>query len=279
MEHQYRAQKIPKSISEDTDHNDNRTCNIHKRFFHDIKIEFLLHELKSPTSLVETALRSLLEAKTFYGDLLPKQEKTIRRALRNIIRMQGMLHDLLEIGQAESRCFFCSNFSPVQVAQQVLADALEVVQWHAEGGEDNNAAKGVDWHRHQINVSIDETAKDFVMAQDEKKFRQIVANLVINALHHRRQQMEMRLSVDRRVLFVKIIDDGPGIAAEHHHSIFERYAQVTDIPDLKRRGHGLGLAGARIVARCLGGDIHVESRKGEGATFILELPQHLEEGG
>ena len=269
---------MPNHFPKDTDPGENRAGHAHRRFFHDIKIEFLIHELKSPTSLVETALRSLLEAKTLYGELNPKQEKTVRRALRNTVRMQRMLHDLLEIGQAESGAFFRNNFNPAQVAQQVLADALGVVQWSGKGGEDNRAAEGIDWRRHRISVSIDETAKDFVMVQDEKKFRQIVANLVTNALHHRRQEMEMRLSVARRVLLLKVIDDGPGIDAEHHQTIFERYAQVADIPDLQRRGHGLGLAGARIVARCLGGDIRVESRAGEGATFILELPQYLEGG-
>lgn len=268
---------MPKAFSEDTDHSQNQTRNEQIRFFHDIKIEFLLHELKSPASLVETALRSLLEAKSLYGELLPQQEKAVRRALRNTIRMQRMLHDLLEIGQAESGCFFSSKFNPAQVVQQVLADALGVVQWSADRGEDNDAAEGIDWRRHRISVAIDETAIDFVMVQDEKKFRQIIANLVTNALHHRRLEMEMRLSVARGLLFIKVIDDGPGIATEHHQTIFERYAQVADIPDLKRRGHGLGLAGARIVARCLGGDIRVENRAGEGATFILELPQYLEE--
>jgi len=269
---------VSKAFSKDIDHSENQTCNVHKRFFHDIKIEFLLHELKSPTSLVETALRSLLETKALYGELNSKQEKTLHRALRNTIKMQRMLDDLLEIGRAETGCFFCNNFDPAQVAEQVLADALEIVHRVGEPEEDYNTAGGIDWRRHNIRVSIDETARDVVMTQDEKKFRQIVANLVTNALHHRRQWMEMHLSVAQSMLFLKVSDDGPGIPVEHHQTIFERYAQLEDTPDLERRGHGLGLAGARIVARCLGGDVRVESQAGEGATFILELPQYLAEG-
>ena len=269
---------MPNSFSKDTDPIENQTCNLHKRFFHEIKLEFLLHELKSPTALVETALRSLLEAKALYGELNPKQEKTLHRALRNITKMQRLLYELLEIGQAETGCFFRNHFNPAQVAEQVLADALEFVQRGGEGDGHYHTAEGIDWRRYHINVSIDETAKDIVMIQDEKKFRQIVANLVTNALHHRRQWMEMRLSVARSVLFLKVIDDGPGIHAKHHQTIFQRYAQLENTPDLKRRGHGLGLAGAQIVARCLGGDIRVESQAGQGATFILELPQHLADG-
>lgn len=265
-------------FSEETDHSEKQACNLHKRFFHDIKIEFLLHELKSPASLVETAIRSLLEAKEIYGELNLKQEKTLRRALRNTTKMHRMLYDLLEIGQAETGCFFRNKFDPALVTMQVLVDALEIVQRSSEGEADYSTAEGIDWRRHHIRIDIDATAKMIDMNQDEKKFRQIVANLLANALRHRHQWMEIRLSVAQSVLSLKVIDDGPGIPPEHHQTIFKRYAQVDNTPDLERRGHGLGLAGARIVARCLGGDIRVESETGQGAAFILELPQNLEDG-
>jgi C4-dicarboxylate-specific signal transduction histidine kinase len=45
-----------------------------------------------------------------------------------------------------------------------------------------------------------------------------------------------------------------------------------------RNGHGLGLAGARIIARCLGGNIEVDCAEGKGATFRLRLPLSLKEG-
>jgi signal transduction histidine kinase len=46
---------------------------------------------------------------------------------------------------------------------------------------------------------------------------------------------------------------------------------------VERKGHGIGLAGSLIMARSLGGDIEVSSRKGEGATFRLTLPLQLEQ--
>ncbi|MGV7224599.1 MAG: ATP-binding protein, partial [Nitrospinales bacterium] len=60
--------------------------------------------------------------------------------------------------------------------------------------------------------------------------------------------------------------------------IFKRYAQVKECSIVPRKGHGLGLAGALILARCLGGDIKIESQKGQGATFRLTLPLKLESG-
>jgi signal transduction histidine kinase len=117
------------------------------------------------------------------------------------------------------------------------------------------------------------------MFQDEAKFRRIAGNLFKNALHHRRQRMDVHMDIhgDRLVLAVK--DDGPGIAPDHHELIFRRYTQLKECELVERKGHGLGLAGSLIMARSLGGDLQVTSRKGEGATFSLTLPLQLKEAG
>jgi signal transduction histidine kinase len=64
-------------------------------------------------------------------------------------------------------------------------------------------------------------------------------------------------------------DDGPGIEPENHAMVFQRYAQVKECSIVPRKGHGLGLAGANIISRCLGGSLELESEKGKGATFRL----------
>jgi signal transduction histidine kinase len=84
------------------------------------------------------------------------------------------------------------------------------------------------------------------------------------------------MEVQGERLAVAVVDDGPGIEPDHHELIFKRYAQVKECAMVERKGHGLGLAGALIMARSLGGDIEVVSRKGEGATFRLTLPLQLE---
>jgi signal transduction histidine kinase len=60
--------------------------------------------------------------------------------------------------------------------------------------------------------------------------------------------------------------------------IFKRYAQVKECSIVPRKGHGLGLAGALILTRCLGGDIQIDSQKGQGAIFRLTLPLTLDSG-
>jgi signal transduction histidine kinase len=107
---------------------------------------------------------------------------------------------------------------------------------------------------------------------DETKFRQIVTNLIKNGLYHRSKALNIQLQKKANQLLLTVQDDGPGVAFEHHQLVFEQYKQIDPLPDISRSGHGLGLAGAQILARCLGGDIELDSQKGQGAVFCVTLP-------
>ena len=244
------------------------------RFFEEIRIEFLIHELKGPIAVIETSLRSLVERKEKYGSLNPRQEKTLRRALRNAKKSRQMLNDLLEIGRSQAACFSCCAFQPSRVAAEALMEALETAQ--AEIFEAAVQLEGQQQIRYLSSCGIDfhveADIQDLELVHDQTKFRQIAANLIKNALHHRRQRIQIRLSREENTLWVEVADDGPGIAPEHHQLVFQQYVQLNPQGAGSRGGHGLGLAGARILARCLGGDILLNSKKGQGANFRLAVP-------
>ena len=110
------------------------------------------------------------------------------------------------------------------------------------------------------------------MHQDQVKYRQIIGNLVKNALHFRRERIDIKMEINNGFLLVAVKDDGPGVEPEHCESIFKQYIQAINCTITQRQGHGLGLAGARIMARCLGGDIDLTCSKTEGTKFELKLP-------
>ncbi len=245
------------------------------RFFQEISIEFLIHELKDPVAVIETGLRTVLEKQDQYGPLSAKQANTLLRSLRNTRKARGILNDLLEIGRSEAGCLACSRFSPLASVRQALKDALETVTGPAAEAIgtyqiEDELTKLLTGHGIFVHARAAATAAE--MFQDETKFRQIAGNLFKNALHHRKQRMDVQMIVegDRFVLAVK--DDGPGIEPDQHDLIFRRYTQLAECTLVERKGHGLGLAGALILARSLGGDIQVTSRKGAGATFSLTVP-------
>jgi signal transduction histidine kinase len=71
---------------------------------------------------------------------------------------------------------------------------------------------------------------------------QIVANLLKNAVSHRRHVVLIQLGCRHDALTLSVRDDGPGIAQEHREKIFDCYKQVNPWPGVARHGHSLGLA-------------------------------------
>jgi two-component system, OmpR family, sensor kinase len=247
-------------------------------FFREIEIEFLIHELKDPVSVIETGVRMLLERREALGPLSPQQEKTLKRVLRNAQKARSMMHGLLEIGRSQAGCFACASFQLVPTVQSILLEAVESVCPpvfdQIESCENPEEPLAV-LTRHCIHVHVDPEASGLELNQDEVKFRQIAGNLIKNALHHRKARMDIGLGCRNSMLRLDVSDDGPGIGAEHHEMVFRRYTRLKADDALSRTGHGLGLAGALILAQSMGGTIEIISRKGKGATFRLTLPLAL----
>jgi signal transduction histidine kinase len=252
-----------------------------EKFFKDIEVEFLIHELKDPISIIETGMRTLLEKQAKFGPLSSRQEKTLKRVLRNTQKARGMLYALLEIGRSESGCFDACAFKPGQAVFDVLLEALEMMAGRIYDQLDADADRPAQisfLDKNGIQLDIQPHVTDYEILQDETKFRQIAGNLIKNALHHRQKTIEIRLDILDDHLVLEVIDDGPGVDPEDHEKIFRRYAQVKECALTPRNGHGLGLAGARIIARCLGGNIELLSQQGQGATFRLKIPVNLNTG-
>jgi two-component system, OmpR family, sensor kinase len=257
-----------------------RTPEIMEPFFREVEIQFLIHELKDPVSIIETGARSLLEKTGKYGALSERQEKTLKRVLRNTHKVWAMLNDLLEVGRSEAGCFLCSYFRPAQTVMQALLDAVETTS-AAISDQLSSYTQERDivdcLARSGIFMVVPASIAAAELYQDETKFRQIVGNLFKNALYHRQQRIDIRMGIENDYFSIAVTDDGPGVEPQNHEFIFRRYTQIKECSTVPRKGHGLGLAGALILARCLGGNIELDSQKGQGATFQLTLPVRLDQ--
>lgn len=248
-------------------------------FFRDINMEFLIHELKDPISVIETAIRMLLEKGDKYGPLTERQVKTLRRALRNSKKARSLLADLLEVGRSDAGCFQCGRFDPVDAVDGELMEALESIDaglWDTLKDIGPDADRAAVLNQHGIRLACSDGFHCAAFCQDEAKFRQIVANLIKNALQHRSQRLDIVMDCRDEQLIIEVMDDGPGVQPENRELIFQRYTQLKECTILSRTRHGLGLAGARILARHLGGDVTVKRNRGPGAAFCLRLPLHFE---
>ncbi|MGD9973670.1 MAG: sensor histidine kinase [Desulfatirhabdiaceae bacterium] len=245
------------------------------RFFREMQIELLIHDLKDPVSVIETGVRTLLERRETNGPLSAKQEKTLRRVLRNAQKTRSMMYSLLEIGRSQAGCLNCMSFCPGEAVFESLVEAVET-QCPAIHDQLLAVKDRCDQMRilaaEGILLEIDPDTASLEILQDRIKFSQIVGNLIKNALYYRKKKLRIDVSKKDRQLIVNVQDDGPGIDSEHHEAVFQRYTQVKTPEKLSRTGHGLGLAGARIMARCMNGDVSVFSNKGNGAVFRMVLP-------
>ncbi|MEW5909272.1 MAG: HAMP domain-containing sensor histidine kinase [Thermodesulfobacteriota bacterium] len=261
--------------------NQGKSFDTPQHFFREIEIQFLIHEMKDPLSIIETGLRTLLDRKDKFGGLSAPQEKTLKRTLRNAVKAREMLNSLLEIGRSESGVCISCQFDAVKTIAQVLAESLEMQSDVSQEdlGSCENLGQFVSLlEKHHILLSIPDKPVQFLMCQDENRFRQIFGNLLKNALYHRKKTIVVKLNQSDDSLTLEVTDDGPGIDPQHHELVFRRYAQVIDSnAGVPRKGHGLGLAGALIMARSLGGDIQLRSTAGSGATFIMVIPMTLKE--
>lgn len=256
-----------------------REGEISDHFFRELQIEFLIHDLKDPLAVIEVGARTLLEKKEKFGSLAPQQEKTLRRILRSALKSWSMLNNLLEIGRAEAGRFVPGPFFPTKTIYASLLESIETMagEFFEEGIEQKT--------EREIIITLAEAGilfhtaagvEEIEIIQDERSFSQIVGNLIKNALRFRKEKLEIKVSLAGDKLGIEISDDGPGIKPENHDLIFQRYAQVGAEATLARKGYGLGLAGARILARRLGGDIVVQSDAGKGAMFRFTVPAKME---
>ena len=129
-------------------------------------------------------------------------------------------------------------------------------------------AKGIELNLDQLNPK-DEIA----LVSDEAKIRQILVNLVSNALKFTHQgtiEIGFRL-IDNQVRF-HVKDTGIGIPPEFHQQIFERFRQVDSSRNRKYGGNGLGLAISKSLVELLGGNIWMESQPDQGSTFYFTIP-------
>jgi signal transduction histidine kinase len=110
---------------------------------------------------------------------------------------------------------------------------------------------------------------------DEDKMRQILLNLIANALKFTPAggTISIRANGSSSEVAIEVTDTGIGIPAEKLESVFEPFVQAKGALKASDQGVGLGLAISRQLARAMGGDVRVASRVGEGSTFTLTLPR------
>ena len=240
-----------------------------------IKIELLYHDIKGPLAVIETGIAALLNKSEQYGLLTDKQEKVLQRVLRNAKIAQHLVDDTLEVGRSESGVICLTNVKLAKLVSDVVIEIFDLVNVaitkKIKVGQSLDELKNI-LSKENFSLAIDNTIWDKEFSLDEKKVKQIIRNLLINAIKHKNKQTVFEVyETDYNLLF-SIIDDGKGIPLVYHNKIFESYFQIDSPENNNMNGYGLGLAGVLILVEDLGGKLFLESDVEKGAKFTVQLP-------
>jgi signal transduction histidine kinase len=211
------------------------------------------HELKTPLTAVSGFAETLLD-----DDIPADQRRRFVETIRdNAWRMQRIVDDLLDLSRIESGGWR-PNVGHVEVAG-IVRDVFTAVQSAAD-------AKG-------LRLVADIPPAAAVVHADPTAFRQVVSNLVENAVRYTHAgSVTLRTRLGEAGVWVDVRDTGIGIAPEHVPRIFERFYRADPARSREQGGTGLGLAIVRHLVDAHGGRVEAASALGRGTTISVLFP-------
>ncbi|MCW2504401.1 MAG: histidine kinase [Actinomycetia bacterium] len=210
------------------------------------------HELRTPL----TNIRSWLEAAQ--DGITPANEDLIELLLDEAGLLQRIIDDLRDLAAADAGKL-ALHPEPLRAAD-VLDHAAA-----AHGGAADQAG---------VRIGID-AAGDPDLYADPLRLRQVIGNLVSNAIRHTPPggSVTLRTRTDGPHVVLEVADTGSGIDPADLPHVFERFWRAEKSRNRQTGGSGLGLAIARNFTEAHGGSISVASTPGLGTTFTVRLPQ------
>jgi signal transduction histidine kinase len=215
------------------------------------------HELRTPLNAI-SGYAELIEM-GIHGPVTDAQRDALNRIARSQAHLLTLINDVL-------------NFARVDSGQ--IHYAVHDVRMHETlGGLEPFLGPQVAARR--LTFTYDACDPTIVAAADGDKVRQVVLNLLANAVKYTGEGGTVRLfcDADATTVRVHVQDNGPGIDADQLPVIFEPFVQGHRALNRPNEGVGLGLAISRDLARAMGGDVTVTTALGIGSTFSVTLPR------
>ncbi len=223
-----------------------------------IKTEFVSivsHELRTPVTALKGAVQLVLEGEA--GELNPHQVHLLKIASNSTERLIFLISDLLDISRIEAGRIKL-RIAPVSL-NKVLGETEEIYY-------SSMKAKHL-----KFSVALPDALP--LVSADEFRIKQVIDNLLTNAMKFTPVEGEVRLSAESMGDFVLVTvrDTGVGIKPEFQSKIFDKFFQVDSSLSRVAGGTGLGLAISKSIIEMHGGRIWVESEIGKGSLFKFIL--------
>ena len=219
-------------------------------------ISTVTHELRTPL----TSIRAFSEILLDDPDIeLAQRMNFLRIITKETARLSRLINQVLDLAKIESGA---------AEWQESSVDMIELVA-------DTVAGMSQLFQEKNVRLDVDLPERVPAVTADFDRIVQVLLNLLSNAIKFCDQdngQVRIALTEHDAYLQVAVCDNGPGIGAEDHAAIFDKFRQGGDTLTGKPQGTGLGLHISRHIVERFGGKIWAESRPGEGACFYFTLP-------
>jgi heavy metal sensor kinase len=211
------------------------------------------HELRTPLAVIRgTGEVALAQAHT-----VAECQEAMGSMLEDVDRLTSLVDTLLRLSYGDA-----GTIRLTRQAHDLGALVKEVTASLAILAEERG---------QRLNIKV---ADDVYVIVDRLVLREAISNIVDNAIKYSRRDVTIDVRVQSRDshAVVEIVDQGPGIPAEHRQRIFDRFFRVDQARSRESGGTGLGLAIAKWAVEANGGQIEVEDAPTGGSVFRVTLP-------
>jgi PAS domain S-box-containing protein len=219
-------------------------------------ISTVSHELRTPLTSIRGSLGLVSAGVT--GELPSEAKEYVDIALTNSDRLVRLINDILDIEKMHS------GKMEFRLAAVDLAAAVRGAI------ASNQAFAGA----HKTRLLLTSPVPEGEVLVDPDRLAQVLTNLISNAAKFSPPDASVEVTVVHvgSRLRVAVRDHGPGIPAEFHDRIFQRFAQADASSTRQKGGTGLGLNISKAIIEMMGGTIGFEAAPGGGTAFFFELP-------
>lgn len=222
--------------------------------FKDQFLSTMSHELRTPLNAVVGFSDLLTEEQ--YGPLNDKQKRYVKHIHAGGHHLLRLINDILDLSKIEAgRLQLSIENVPVQSTFAYVLDTIRTLS---------------DKKGHTL---IDECSPDLTVRADPTRFRQILMNLLGNAIKFTPDGGKIEVAARQLdgMVRVEVRDSGPGIPPDEQHRVFEAFYRMGQT-EQGTEGTGLGLAITRRLVELQGGALGIESQPGLGSCFFFTLP-------
>lgn len=226
---------------------------VKEKEIYEAKINFftnIAHEIRTPLSLITAPLQNIIQSNE--GSNLTKKHLGVME--RNTNRLLDLVNQLLDFRKIEHDMFLLNHKN-----HDIVKIVRKVFEQYQRDTED-------------IKITLDVPSEKVMSCLDSEALYKIISNLMSNAVKFTKDLISVKLEANNQILSVSVRDNGEGIEENSIDKIFEPFYQLEPSNTYGNEGSGLGLSLAQSLANKHGGDVYVQSIKGEGAIFTLELP-------